>query len=378
MDAPPAQDSSKHILNALDTDCIEEILRKISNINDFLRAAQVCQQFQQSAKAVFHSKFQRNTRQPWFQSILSRAQVQLLTIRIVKREQCLTDNDLPVDCVEEFLCIFGSQLNYLSIYTTLNRENDDNLLKLIAKFAGKSLKGLQLNSSVNELNKLNVDFGQTQFLALEDISLVGKIGMRNFKRCSSKLISLRISASLKLTKEPWFIQHMPRLVAVSFMVNEMTDNMLADFLSLNPQLEELDICCWGSSLSASVFSNICKYSKNLNFLDLRIEKLVSEDMNLLASLLKLTRCHIYNVDSIDAVINAFARANIPIESLVVDGNRFSGEHLMTINTLKMLMMTSSNKSCTVPEILLKTQPSLKNLTVTYTDGCVRQTKKFVR
>lgn len=380
MDAPPAQDSSKHILNALDTDCIEEILRKISNINDFLRAAQVCQQFQQSAKAVFHSNFRAKFRRPHFPNIISRATIQLRTIRILKREWYSPyDFNLPVDCAEEFLRIFGSQLQYLRICSTLNQEHDDNLFKLIAKFAGKSLKGL-------ELHKFNVvDFGQTQFLALEHLTLFNEIVAfsRNFKRCSSQLISLSIIGRLKLTKEPRFIQHMPRLVAVKFGLCEMTDNMLVEFLSLNPQLEELHISSILTSLSASVFRAICKYSQNLNCLSLDFEKGISLDMNLLGmnllgTLLKLTKCRIERVDSIDAVINAFARANIPIEFLDVFGNHFSGEHLMTINTLKVLHMTSSNKSCTVPKILFKTQPSVKNLTVTYRDGYVSQTKKFVR
>lgn len=45
-----------------------------------------------------------------------------------------------------------------------------------------------------------------------------------------------------------------------------------------------------------------------------------------------------------AVINAFAKGNVPIECLRLVGSRFSGENFMTINTLKMLHLTIHNGS----------------------------------
>lgn len=45
----PAQDSLKHLLNILNDDCIQEILRKLTNASDFLNAAKTCQRFQVNA-----------------------------------------------------------------------------------------------------------------------------------------------------------------------------------------------------------------------------------------------------------------------------------------------------------------------------------------
>lgn len=42
----PHQASSKHILNALDNDCIQEILRRLNNFEDALNIAETCVKFQ--------------------------------------------------------------------------------------------------------------------------------------------------------------------------------------------------------------------------------------------------------------------------------------------------------------------------------------------
>lgn len=54
---PPPQDSPKHILNALNDKCIQQIFSYLisGGILDFFSAAEVCKKFQENAKACFPS-----------------------------------------------------------------------------------------------------------------------------------------------------------------------------------------------------------------------------------------------------------------------------------------------------------------------------------
>lgn len=82
---------------------------------------------------------------------------------------------------------------------------------------------------------------------------------------------------------------------------------------------------------------------------------------MLGTLQKLTRCTLNRIVSVDAVINAFASSNVPIEYLHLSGDRFSDENLMTINTLISMHMEISNGLRTLPKNLLRTQPALTRL-----------------
>lgn len=156
---------------------------------------------------------------------------------------------------------------------------------------------------------------------------------------------------------------MSPLASVEFCVPNMTDEMLAKFLYLNPQLEQLSVVRYGSvnSLSTSMLHTICTYSQNLEYLRMESKKISS--LNILGMLQKLKSCFLHSVDSVDAVINAFAKGNVPIECLRLVGSRFSGENLLTINTLKILNLTIHNGFSIVSEILLRTQPALEDLKV---------------
>lgn len=57
----PAQDSPKHILNALNDYCIQIILRKLTNPSDFVRAAETCYRFQANALECFPCDFGKLT-----------------------------------------------------------------------------------------------------------------------------------------------------------------------------------------------------------------------------------------------------------------------------------------------------------------------------
>lgn len=53
---PPAQDSTHHILNALDDHCLCEIFQSFEHVADFDAIANVCQRFNRIARRVFPTK----------------------------------------------------------------------------------------------------------------------------------------------------------------------------------------------------------------------------------------------------------------------------------------------------------------------------------
>lgn len=61
IDLDLAQEFPHHILNALNDDCIQEILRRLSNVCDFTNAANTCKKFQENAKKCFNGRFKTIT-----------------------------------------------------------------------------------------------------------------------------------------------------------------------------------------------------------------------------------------------------------------------------------------------------------------------------
>lgn len=343
MDAPPAtQDSPKHILNVLVNDCIVEIFRRFRDINDLLSASEVCQRFQQSAIICFQSRFKGR-------------------IKICPNVGRFPFSDeLSFARAPIFLDIFGSYLQDLHIETGLD-EWDDELFKLIAKTAGKSLKLLVISIERFEKCKIpSVDFEGTQFVALEKL-ILRRVSTRNFHQMS-QLKSLSLWGFYNV--ELWFIQQMPLLEKVDFHeIDGLTDNLFEEFLSLNPQLKTLHLrAC--RNLSVLCIQSICTYLQNLEQLhfDLHgLELSPNVDLNLLGTLKMLKRCILPPIGSVETVINVFAENDVPVEHLFLDECYFLGGKLLSLNTLKSLSITYSfdmNISCLVN--LFKTQPTLED------------------
>lgn len=57
MDTPPAQDSPNHILNALSDYCIQLILRRLDDKEDFWSVAEVCKRFRANAISCYPTEF---------------------------------------------------------------------------------------------------------------------------------------------------------------------------------------------------------------------------------------------------------------------------------------------------------------------------------
>lgn len=131
----PAQDSPKHILNALNDDCIQEILRKLANATDFLSAAETCQQFQNNALQCYPPEFENL---PFSSENKS--------------------NNLPMGLASNYLQIFGHLISELKPVNDF----DETILNMIANCCGETLSELDIKGNedtvmnCNALSKLKV------------------------------------------------------------------------------------------------------------------------------------------------------------------------------------------------------------------------------
>lgn len=156
---PPEQESPKHIINALNNDCIQEILRRLKNITDFLSAAEVCTLFQENARQCFPSIY-NVFYSTWFEMFDGRFPdtCKLSMTRV-----------LPVNRVQSFLSIFGDFIEKIAWGHDLERwdlyyqcesrqlrrriskiglekvrESDENSLRVLADHCGKTVNELQI------------------------------------------------------------------------------------------------------------------------------------------------------------------------------------------------------------------------------------------
>lgn len=137
----PAQDSPKHILNALNDDCIQEILRKLTDPIDFLSAAETCRDFQVNALQCYPRNFKE----------LSLS----LENKSVGRYTAF-----PLKHASNFLKNFG----HLILYMELISDFEDGTIDMISKICGETLFSMYIeipeNTTVN-LNALTLSHFKT-------------------------------------------------------------------------------------------------------------------------------------------------------------------------------------------------------------------------
>lgn len=323
LERPPAQNSPRNILNSLNNDCIDEIYRKLSNVEDVLSAGIVCQKFQESAIRCLKSKF-------------NYLEIDEKNLDILKKEQ--------------YWKLYAPLVSEISFTSTLDAELDRYVFNSIAKFCGDSLKSFRLNDCRSDFEKL-------QFLGLECLSIASK-DLERFNNDISEL---------------WYLQNMPKLKSASFYYcEELTDYALFEFLKLNQQLEYFIL--QSEYVSTFIFKYIAKYSPNLvslvfeNYYNEITKSEIHENIKHCLQLKKLKRFDLFGINiSLETVINMFAKSDVPIEILSI--NLFKRSHpcknLLTLKTLKHLVIETN--SCRSLHKLIanvvRTQTALKTMYV---------------
>lgn len=220
----PAQDSPHHILNSLNDDCIQEVLRRLSNVRDFLSAAEVCIRFQENANQCFPFK----------------------TVSIRNGE--IFSNSIPVQRLKRFLSVFGHFIEAIR-WNTTNRDLDAEIFHTIAVFCGKNLLELTVIDH-------KIDFSvETQFEALKELEIETSL-IDNIK-IQPKLKVLKMKL-VKVLHFDSFAQTNSKLCEIELVnVHGFTDKILMEFLIKNPQLKrfKLEGC---KRISSAVLRNIGK------------------------------------------------------------------------------------------------------------------------
>lgn len=350
MDAdPPAQDSPKNILNILDDDCIEEILRRLKKLEDLLNAASACKRFRETAKSLkwmFRSVAIEDVRHIWIAATIVSAELAPTLLRN-----------------------FGHLIESVEWKPKRNRERNDEMFKLIVKFCGKTLKRLVISNYNPQFNKRN------RLQALERLELY-EARPKNF-RLDSHLKYLRIRLS-SLKQQPWFIRPFPHLENVRFELMKLTDDMLTKFLSFNQQLRVLQTDA-DTLLSPMVLESIGHYSRNIetlhihsfNFMEFE-STIINEKLLYLNALRKLMDFWLRGELSLELLLNMFAENGAPIWSLGIFLTPIdTAPSFPTIKTLNNLHIRCPHGISDDFLInLVKSQSALKTLSIINEDRTV--------
>lgn len=361
MDNPPAQNSPTHILNVLNDDCIGEIIRRVNRLEDFLNMAEVCRRFQESAKECFSRKFSAEVN----------GECSRFTLIGINSIAPVKNDNVHFNRADALLDIFGPMIKSLAFQSTNDTELDRSIFKSITKTCGKTLRELFIRD-------YDADVEHTKFEVLEVINLSNSM-LINFD-FESPLKSIKIHRLKLIEQEVWFLRKIPGLCSLRVVSSgNLTDKMVCDFLSLNPNLSSVALIgsLGSNKLSPLIFRDIANYSPNLEELNIshtylyKLPDIFHENMKYLSSLGNLKKIDIeFNQNvSIEKLINMFAKNDIPIEELNIGLEPMRLEHirshtkLMTIKTLKYFGLTTmSGKDISFAKILVnvvKTQTALE-------------------
>lgn len=231
----PAQDSPKHILNALNNDCIQEILRKLTDPSDFLSAAETCRGFQANALECFPRNFEE------------------LSLSLGNKSVgCYTA--LPLEHAPNFLNIFGHLIWYMELISDF----EDGTINMIAEHCGETLFSMHIKGHENAKSNFNE---LSLFKTLTDID-ISSISMDNVELPENlewiHLNGVKVQADLQC-----IMKKFPKLEIARFdKVDNLNDTAFNAFIMLNPQIEMLDI--FGSqNLSFSAINSISDRLPNL-------------------------------------------------------------------------------------------------------------------
>lgn len=126
---PPAQDSTKHILNVLTDECIQKVLCHLDSYRDFFNAAETCTRFQNNAKICFPSKFSS------------------FAITVTNKPD---GHILPFHCVPKYLSIFGHLINFI-LWSNRRavRALDDKYFQMMQNLAEEACLNLKFLMNMN-------------------------------------------------------------------------------------------------------------------------------------------------------------------------------------------------------------------------------------
>lgn len=340
---PPLHDSPKNILNVLNDKCIQAILSRLTNVDDFLSAAKTCTRFQENAKQCYPPEF---------------------TEFSIDNEYIKWKHPLPIKYAPSFLRIFGHLIQSLELkYSGFDQSEMENYIKvlnMIEQYCGRTLIDLVVNgldirlnyfSKFQILKKLNVSCCTVTAMELPPNLKILKL---NYVKCEKNFV--------------WHQNHTALEEAKFYNVDYLEDSTFTEFLSVNSQLQRLTInhCDY---LTPSVFEAISNLVPNLVELHIGIRPIFGYHYNgLLTQLGQLRRLKCLNFisynHSITSLINTLAWNMVPVEELTINDDRFEIEDLLKLKQLKKLKFSRCTKiSSDIFEKIVRHLPELEKIKI---------------
>lgn len=310
IETPAALDSPKHILNALNDDCIQSIFRQMDNVRDFLSAAETCVRFQENAKLTFRTRYKK--------------------IRVGElHKHGDNSNILTLNRLQSLLSIFGPLIVELYFDGDIHNE----IQNMIADYCGKTLTSFKiLSSNVVDFNT------RSPFKALAELEIIDA-NIRNFE-CRSELRRLMVWG--RMTDCNWMIQPFPQLESVTlYVVHQLRLDQAVEFLKLNPQLRSLHIrLC--KQITPHIYDSIVDHVPNLEKLYFHLHDSTPSLNERMLNVSKLQNLKSLAISSranipVGKLIDSLIENNVPVEVLgiLIDFTYFSMAKL-NISEMKQL------------------------------------------
>lgn len=310
IEIPAAQDSPKHILNALNDDCIQSIFRQIDNVRDFLSAAETCVRFQENAKLTYRTQYKK--------------------IRVGElHSHGDNSNIVKVNRLQSLLSIFGPLIAEIYFDGEVHNETQN----MIADYCGKTLTTFKiLSSNVVDFNT------RSPFTALAELEVIDA-NVRNFG-CRSEL--RRLMAWGRMTDFDWMIQPFPKLESVTlYVVHQLRLEQAVEFLKLNPQLRSLHIrLC--KQITPHIYDSIVEHVPNLEKLYFHLHDSTPSLNERMLNVSKLQNLRSLAISSrvnvpVGRLIDLLIENNVPVEVLgILNDHTYFSMAKLNIPEMKQL------------------------------------------
>lgn len=155
-----------------------------------------------------------------------------------------SSKSISLDLLLNFLKHFGHFLESICWCKTIDNRKYQDIVNMIADSCGKTLKRLKIDGHTVYIN------AKSPFEVLEIFGMQ-LAELRNFN--SHSQLKCLYLCYLDGNQYDWLTQQFPTLEVAEFIeINELKDNMLSEFLRLNPQLQVLKIKHCNNVTSAAI------------------------------------------------------------------------------------------------------------------------------
>lgn len=347
LNAAAAEDSPKHILNALNNHCLQECFRRLSTHTDLLNVANVCHRFRAYARACFPPT---NITLPFHQTHFHlRAADQRNSRARLKSSIALKDLGI-------FSYHFGDLIESVELNGPWDDGEDvsifDRYFVKITQYCAKTLKKLSFYN-YHSFVQIGATFKMLEILKIHYNSIVDIQSLPSLKVLDIRYFGERSNRLTNFSLENVLKQHYPELIVMILDdVARLNDRIIAEFLQLNPQLRTIQVS-YCNSVITSILDNIGTRLPNLEHLTFVLEgenlssviETVQMNWQQIGQIqnLKSLRTNIDQIVSTKSLINLLIENILPIRKLYVqNAYKYIENDLAKLTKLKKFSATQFN------------------------------------